>query len=130
MSNNYWPELLATRIATGDFNFLGCGMRKPKNEVKFSHAEEIQQLHILYKDDSEYSVKNAYNIKVVKRKSGGFDIMYDYDFVVERNLPHGKERVESDKHVETTTGDVKAITLIGHRENGVRKTETIEFGGK
>ena len=67
---------------------------------------------------------------MVKRKSGGFDIMYDYDFVVERNLPHGKERVESDKHVETTTGDVKAITLVGRRENGVRRTETIEFGGK
>ena len=98
--------------------------------VKFSRAEKIQQLHILYKDGSEYSVKNAYNIKVVKRKSGGFDIMYDYDFVVERNLPHGKERVEADKHVETTTGDVKAITLVGRRENGVRRTETIEFGGK
>jgi len=38
--------------------------------------------------------------------------------------------VEADKHVETTTGDVKAITLVGRRENGVRKTETIEFGGK
>ena len=94
----------------------------------FSRAEPVMQLTIHYKDGSEYNVKNAFNIEVNKHKSGGFDIEYDYEYTVTKNLPHGSENSEVVKHVETKTHDVIAITLTERKQNNVRKTEIVEFG--
>ena len=67
-------------------------------------------------------------MEVNKHKSGGFDIEYDYEYTVTKNLPHGSENSEVAKHVETKTHDVIAITLTERKQNNVRKTEIVEFG--
>ena len=92
----------------------------------FNHEPEVYKLTIHYKDESEYHVKNARDIKILKHKSGGHDIEYSYTKHLSRGTEFGTEKSMSDSHVKTSTHDVIGITMETRKDNGVYRKEYVE----
>ena len=94
---------------------------------KFTHFSKIYNLEILYKNGTSFNVKDAYDIRVYKHKSGGHDIKYSYSYDITKETEYGTMNDVGTRHIETDTHDIVAVVLTTRKEGGVRESKTVHF---
>jgi hypothetical protein len=94
---------------------------------KFRHYSKIYNLEIIYKDATSFNVKNAYDIRVYKHKSGGHDIKYSYSYDIIKETEYGTVNDIGSRYIETNTHDVVSIVLTTRKQGGVRESKTVHF---